>query len=52
MNTIGAGAAVPSMIAALRGASYVLITDYPDKELVENIKYNLSENLPVVGDLL
>jgi len=49
---LGAGAAVPSMIAALRGASYVLITDYPDKELVENIKYNLSENLPVVGDLL
>lgn len=44
---LGAGAAVPSMIAALRGASYVLITDYPDKELVENIKYNLSENLPV-----
>ncbi|GJQ13713.1 hypothetical protein GpartN1_g5504.t1 [Galdieria partita] len=43
---LGAGAAVPSMVAVLRGASQVLITDYPDKELVENMKYNVAENLP------
>ncbi|EME32050.1 Protein N-methyltransferase NNT1 [Galdieria sulphuraria] len=44
---LGAGAAVPSLMAALRGASHVLITDYPDKELVENIKYNVTEYLPM-----
>lgn len=43
---------MPSMVAAIRGASYVLITDYPDKELIDNIKHNVAENLPSVVYIL
>ncbi|KAG2226705.1 hypothetical protein INT45_001052 [Circinella minor] len=51
---LGAGGALPSLIAAANGASKVVITDYPDKELIENIQHNvdmnhLGENVNVQG---
>ncbi|GAB7353743.1 hypothetical protein MBLNU459_g4137t1 [Dothideomycetes sp. NU459] len=39
---LGAGAGLPSLVAALHGASKVLVTDYPDVELIENLAYNIS----------
>jgi nicotinamide N-methyltransferase len=38
---LGAGAGLPSLVCALNGASQVVVTDYPDAELVENLKYNI-----------
>jgi nicotinamide N-methyltransferase len=43
---LGAGAALPSLIAAANGASKTVVTDYPDQELIENIEYNVKSNLP------
>lgn len=37
---IGAAAGVPSIIAAARGARTVVMTDYHDPDLVENMRYN------------
>ncbi|OLL26661.1 Protein N-methyltransferase nnt1 [Neolecta irregularis DAH-3] len=42
---LGAGAALPGIIAALNGAQLTVITDYPDIELVENIRYNVEKNI-------
>jgi nicotinamide N-methyltransferase len=41
---LGAGAALPSIIAALNGA-HVVITDYPDQELLDNITWNVERNV-------
>ena len=38
---LGAGAGLPSLVCALNGASQVVVTDYPDAELVENLRYNI-----------
>lgn len=38
---LGAAAALPSLVAALSAAK-VVITDYPDPELIENIQYNVN----------
>lgn len=46
MLELGAGGALPSIVAALNGASKVVVTDYPDKELVDNMQYNTDINLP------
>ncbi|KAJ1961600.1 Protein N-terminal and lysine N-methyltransferase efm7, partial [Dimargaris xerosporica] len=43
---LGAGAALPSIVAALNGARKVVVTDYPDVDLLGNIEYNLSQSLP------
>ena len=37
---VGAGAGLPSMVCALSGARTVVVTDYPDPELVENMRIN------------
>lgn len=37
---LGAAAALPSIVAAL-SADKVVVTDYPDPELIENIRYNI-----------
>lgn len=37
----GAGAALPSLVAALCGAKKVVATDYPDPALIENIDFNI-----------
>lgn len=38
---LGAGAGLPSFIAGIHNASRVVITDYPELELIDNIKYNV-----------
>ncbi|EEB90575.1 hypothetical protein MPER_11195, partial [Moniliophthora perniciosa FA553] len=43
---LGAGGALPSIIAALNGAEKVCVTDYPDESLVENIRLNVDHNVP------
>lgn len=42
----GSASALPSITAALNGASFVCATDYPDDSLIENIHQNLQANLP------
>jgi predicted nicotinamide N-methyase len=39
---LGAGAGLPSIVCALSGAKQVVVTDYPDAELVENLQYNIA----------
>ncbi|KAI8370398.1 putative methyltransferase-domain-containing protein [Radiomyces spectabilis] len=41
---LGAGGALPSLVASLY-ATKVVVTDYPDDELIDNIRYNISSNL-------
>ncbi|KAK5745704.1 Protein N-terminal and lysine N-methyltransferase efm7 [Elasticomyces elasticus] len=41
---LGAGAGLPSLIAVLKGASCVIVTDYPDANLVENLRKNIDGN--------
>ncbi|KAF9190215.1 nicotinamide n-methyltransferase [Haplosporangium sp. Z 767] len=43
---LGAGAALPSFVAAVNGASKVVITDYPDNDLISNIQYNAVHVVP------
>ncbi len=45
MLELGAGAALPSLIAVKAGAKKVVITDYPDDDLLENIQHNTQANL-------
>ncbi|KAF8332332.1 putative methyltransferase-domain-containing protein [Cantharellus anzutake] len=44
---LGAGGALPGMVAALSGARRVVITDYPDHDLIDNINYNVEKNVPL-----
>lgn len=44
---LGAGAGLPSIISVLAGAKRMVITDYPDEELVENIRWNVDCNVPL-----
>lgn len=37
---IGAAAGVPSIVSAIQGAHTVVLTDYPDPDLVDNMRYN------------
>ena len=41
---LGAGAGLPSLVAALRGARAVVVTDYPDADLIENLSANVEVN--------
>jgi nicotinamide N-methyltransferase len=41
---VGSGGALPSILSAHLGAKYVISTDYPDPELIENIALNIKEN--------
>ncbi|KAI9715365.1 MAG: hypothetical protein M1812_006010 [Candelaria pacifica] len=41
----GAGAGLPSLVCALRGARRVVITDYPDPDLIENLRCNISNTV-------
>ncbi len=45
---VGAAGALPSLITILNGAKKIVITDYPDPDLIENIKYNVN-NLKTIG---
>lgn len=42
---LGAGGALPSLVAAKNNAGLVVITDYPDDSLIDNIQWNISSNL-------
>ncbi|KAK9476622.1 hypothetical protein V1514DRAFT_336354 [Lipomyces japonicus] len=46
---VGAGAGLPSFISGINGASKVVITDYPEPELLENIQYNVDHALGDYG---
>lgn len=41
MLELGAGAGLPSLVCAINGASQVVVTDYPDADLIENLRYNI-----------
>ncbi|KAI0367207.1 hypothetical protein BV20DRAFT_1024854 [Pilatotrama ljubarskyi] len=43
---LGAGGALPGIVAAKNGAKTVVLTDYPDAALVDNISHNVRENVP------
>ncbi|KAL2414110.1 Protein N-terminal and lysine N-methyltransferase efm7 [Exophiala dermatitidis] len=38
---LGAGAGLPSLTAAILGAEKVVVTDYPDPDLIMNLRYNI-----------
>ncbi|KIJ67324.1 hypothetical protein HYDPIDRAFT_84429 [Hydnomerulius pinastri MD-312] len=42
---LGAGGGLPGIIAAQSGASKVVLTDYPDAALIENLVHNVQQNL-------
>ncbi|KAL9011899.1 MAG: hypothetical protein Q9173_003298 [Seirophora scorigena] len=48
MLELGAGAGLPSIAAAIWGAKNVVVTDYPDQDLVENIRINVDAATDVV----
>lgn len=41
---LGAGAGLPSIVAAALGARRVVVTDYPDPDIVETMERNVEEN--------
>jgi len=43
---LGAGGALPGIAATLLGAKKVVLTDYPDHDLLRNIAVNVDENVP------
>lgn len=43
---LGAGSALPSLVAMANGARIAAITDYPERVLLQNIEYNVRENFP------
>jgi nicotinamide N-methyltransferase len=43
---LGAGAGLPSIVSALNGAETVVVTDYPDADLVDNLRYNIEHSVP------
>lgn len=43
---LGAGAGLPSLIAALSSATKIVVTDYPDADLIENLDWNVQNALP------
>jgi nicotinamide N-methyltransferase len=44
---LGAGAGLPSLVASILGAKQVVVTDYPDDELIVNLRHNIDHNLTV-----
>ncbi|RPD77120.1 hypothetical protein L226DRAFT_544598 [Lentinus tigrinus ALCF2SS1-7] len=42
---LGAGGALPGIVAAKNGAKCVVLTDYPDQALVDNITHNVDLNV-------
>lgn len=52
---LGAGAGLPSIAAAIWGAKQVVVTDYPDEDLVENMRMNIDaakDMLPKSADIV
>ncbi|MCJ1420175.1 nicotinamide n-methyltransferase [Xylographa parallela] len=40
---LGAGAGLPGIVCGIMGARKVMITDYPDGDLIENLKFNIDK---------
>ena len=38
---LGAGAGLPSLVCAFKSAAQTVVTDYPDADLIENLRYNI-----------
>lgn len=52
MLELGAGAGLPSLISAHLSAKRVVVTDYPDADLITNLSYNIeacAPSLPIVA---
>lgn len=47
---LGAGAGLPSLVSAAVGAKTVVVSDYPDVDLVKNLQVNIDENVSVVRE--
>ncbi|KAJ2513163.1 Protein N-terminal and lysine N-methyltransferase efm7 [Coemansia sp. RSA 2049] len=43
---LGAAGGLPSLISAVNEASRVVVTDYPDPDLIENIRKTVAMNMP------
>jgi EEF1A N-terminal glycine/lysine methyltransferase len=43
---LGAGAGLPGIVAALRGAKMVILSDYDSPNLLANLQANVDENIP------
>ncbi|KAK1071765.1 Protein N-terminal and lysine N-methyltransferase efm7 [Friedmanniomyces endolithicus] len=41
---LGAGAGLPSLVSVLKEASCVVVTDYPERALIENLRVNIEQN--------
>ena len=46
---LGAGAGLPGVVAALRGAVDVVLTDYPAPYFLDNLTANIERNLPALA---
>ncbi|KAL7009350.1 Protein N-terminal and lysine N-methyltransferase efm7 [Cystobasidiomycetes sp. EMM_F5] len=44
---LGAGGGLPSLISALEGSKKTIVTDFPDPDLIRNIKHNIETNIPL-----
>ncbi|KAF8130568.1 putative methyltransferase-domain-containing protein [Boletus edulis] len=42
---LGAGGGLPGIIASQSGATKVVLTDYPDAPLIDNLAYNVEQNI-------
>ncbi|GAA6011503.1 hypothetical protein JCM8202_004051 [Rhodotorula sphaerocarpa] len=48
---LGAGGGLPGLVAALEGADQVVISDFPDAALVNNIAKNIEMNIPPIDEI-
>lgn len=39
---LGAGGGLPSLVCAIHGAKNVVVTDFPDSELIDNLSFNIA----------
>lgn len=44
---LGAGGGLPSLVCALHDARFVLMTDYPEPDLIANLRYNIDHCEPL-----
>ncbi|KAF2140616.1 uncharacterized protein K452DRAFT_309742 [Aplosporella prunicola CBS 121167] len=47
---LGAGAGLPSLVCAISGAAKVVVTDYPDADLIENLRWNITNVAAIPKD--
>ncbi|KAI9680639.1 MAG: nicotinamide n-methyltransferase [Caeruleum heppii] len=40
---LGAGAGLPGLVCAMHASDQVVVTDYPDADLVDNLRHNISQ---------